>query len=86
MSIHTPGPWSLAEAAQTIPIKGANGKTVASVRYGPTDLDDARLIAAAPDLLTALQDIMDRLSYRLVPSEREKENARAAIAKARGAP
>ena len=79
---HTPGPWVLAEATKTIPIRGANGKTVASVRYGETDLYDARLIAAAPDLLAALQGVI-RVADRATD---EFDAARAAIAKALGAP
>ena len=51
---HSPGPWALKEANATIPIVDADGRTVASVRYGDRDYSDARLIAAAPDLLSAL--------------------------------
>ena len=57
-SNHTPGPWCKAEANTTIPIKAANGKTVASVRYGENDDSDANLIAAAPELLAALKDAL----------------------------
>lgn len=93
MSTHTPGPWTLAEATATIPIKGANGKTVASVRYGPTDLDDARLIAAAPELLAACEAWID-WRERLAGKDATRTSAEhgmklhadmvAAIAKAKG--
>ena len=53
----SPAPWTLAEATASIPIKSADGRTVASVRYGETDLPDARLIASAPTLLETLQRV-----------------------------
>lgn len=44
---HTEEPWAFGtERTTVIPITGANGKTVVSVRYGPTDLCDARRIIA----------------------------------------
>jgi hypothetical protein len=45
------GPWSLAEAATTIPVKSADGKTVVGVKYGPGDLAIARAIVKIPELL-----------------------------------
>ena len=80
---HTPGPWHKVEADTTIPIKAANGKTVASVRYSDNDDNDANLIAAAPDLLAALEAIMKGVSG--CQKEPQYEAARAAIAKAKGA-
>jgi hypothetical protein len=49
---HTPGPWVLNERdrAATIPVRGPHNVCSA---YGGT-LANARLIAAAPDLLEAL--------------------------------
>ncbi len=83
MKEHTPGPWTLAEANSTIPIKGANGRTVASVKYGETDLPDALLIAAAPDMLAALQAA---LSWARLNTQRagtlDVERMYAAIARA----
>lgn len=105
---HTPGPWALAGAyrggrdtiksvckgfpeqwvAQALPIQGNRAEREAN----------ARLIAAAPDLLEALGDLMaaldaygdlgdpnrDDVAAMLNYAEAEKK-ARAAIAKATGA-
>jgi hypothetical protein len=67
---HTPGPWTVFDSetdGQTYGINGADGRAV--VFYGATKYDgirsraDARLIAAAPDLLAALRDIVSALGY-----------------------
>jgi hypothetical protein len=84
MSKHTPGPWNAADKrprSHGFSIF-ADGQYVAFV--GDSDAvtpceDNARLIAAAPDLLLALAQMMD--GYKL-PSVRKQ--ARAAIAKATG--
>jgi len=89
---HTPGPWYID------PIKAhANGnrrimaEQCTPVAIVPEHLAaDARLIAAAPQLLEALQDVCARLLYRGVstnaghPDRTAFEIARAAIAKATG--
>lgn len=53
----TPGPWTFGPSAT---ILGANGRRVC--RFGvfidETELADARLIAAAPDLLDALETLV----------------------------
>ena len=89
---HTPGPWSFYTEPQPngCPVVGSNGLLICmlghSVRMADQKeiaLANARLIAAAPELLEALKDILsncldsDGLS-------RAYENARAAIAKATG--
>lgn len=50
---HTPGPWSLGPAAVVL---GADGRRVCqlAVRIDDTDVADARLIAAAPEMFEAL--------------------------------
>jgi len=48
---HTPGPWKVAK--KTNFVETATGSFIAECRE-----QDARLIAAAPDLLAALQDIV----------------------------
>ncbi|KKK97378.1 hypothetical protein LCGC14_2653310, partial [marine sediment metagenome] len=50
------------------------------------DLDhpDARLIAAAPDLLEALEDCVAEIEYVSNPNHPEVVRAKAAIAKAKG--
>lgn len=89
--MHSPAPWYLKEATATIPIASeATGRTVATVRYGETDLDDARLIAAAPDLLELAREICiarvehlnERDYYKAMNAIAER--AHAAIAKAEG--
>jgi hypothetical protein len=58
-SNHTPGPWSLKEATASIPVVGANGKTVCSVKFRDNDLDDARLIVAAPEMAEVLAQLLE---------------------------
>lgn len=54
---HTPGPWETGKLGHNV--QGANGRLVAAtmfVQFGNNseDVANARLIAAAPDLLAAL--------------------------------
>ena len=90
---HTPGPWVVV-----------NNRGFFSVEYRPelkvcrtygnslADGEDARLIATAPALLSALEFYADRRSYVSYPGDNdtapieqdEGERARAAIAAARG--
>ena len=53
--MHTPAPWKLADGHSTrvLLINGAGGQAVGEF-VDTRNPDDARLIAAAPDLLTAL--------------------------------
>jgi hypothetical protein len=88
MSKHTPGPWT------AIPdddgdednwyVLTEKEAAIAVGLYGP----DARLIAAAPDLLAVLQDLADVSRGYLEHMDAEDiaalEAARAAIAKAEG--
>jgi hypothetical protein len=89
MSKHTPGPWYID------PIKAhANGnrrimaEQCTPVAVVPDHLvADARLIAAAPDLLEALSrliEIEDGPGMAVIGWEDAMERAYAAIAKARG--
>jgi hypothetical protein len=85
MAKHTPGPW---EAMSYGEIYASDGHTssVATVlmnKYGPAN---ARLIAAAPDMLAALQCMVahapDAQAGRLDHFNEAVEVCRAAIAKA----
>ena len=98
---HTPGPWRYVAS---IPEDGANCWWLC--REGMPRLEseigcvngpqcsvteaDARLIAAAPDLLEALQEVLPMLEALLLVDRRQPEpgsvghKARAAIAKATG--
>lgn len=81
MAKHTPGPWRYEVATKTIRSVPAN--------YWLASLDswdgavnheaNARLIAAAPDLLEALHDLLTRPTDPAV-----RERARKAVAKAEG--
>ena len=64
MSNHTPGPWIQAKHSPADVIVGGN-TMIATARDGLNGIDreqavaNARLIAAAPELLTALQALLD---------------------------
>jgi hypothetical protein len=89
MSNHTPGPWKVSrrfDVYQDTKKPGVGGTFIASTK-GVSELPesvnqvceaDAKLIAAAPELLKALQDIL------IFDSALSQENARAAIRKATG--
>lgn len=106
MSKHTPGPWVVGQpnkgpVAGTVPVHTADymesyrsGQLVCSV-YGTAAFSDAnaRLIAASPDMLTALQSVLPLLEASYLDHEGTDngevvfaglEAARAAIAKATG--
>lgn len=96
---HTPGPWMRdRESGFDCDVRAANGRKIASVNVQnqPKSKEgwalrkkeneaNACLIAAAPELLEALQSIIDSMdrghAVILVPLV---ANARAAIAKATG--
>lgn len=96
---HTPGPWRLRAAAGSRSlwrIVNAAGRVIGTISRPFQGVDaadaDARLIAAAPELLEALQAAYDALaiSYPLHSCDMDKRGAilgqaRAAIAKAEGA-
>jgi hypothetical protein len=89
MSNHTPGPWTVKrrfDVYQDTQTRGVGGTFIATTK-GISELPesvnkiceaDAKLIAAAPELLKALQDIL------IFDSALSQENARAAIRKATG--
>ena len=65
---HTAGPWHVTEHGvreQEFEIRTADDERHVAAIYGPTDKEDvanARLIAAAPELLAALDAIRARLA------------------------
>lgn len=70
---HTPGPWTASKDGY---IDAPDGALVAKIHTEGQGADyDARLIAAAPDLLAALLDAHERLTG-------DRSMSRAAIAKA----
>jgi hypothetical protein len=81
---HTPGPWDVdAELADThgYMIRGP-GHDVVVVAEGIDRLADARLIAAAPELLEALRELC---SSGVAIPEPGDQRGMAALAKARAA-
>jgi hypothetical protein len=100
---HTPGPWSarhwVCHAATTV-VREVDGRVEVIAecsgfgRYADESLADARLIAAAPDLLAALKSLRDNMHAQDLEIEAERPtedeyqqcmcNAAAAIAKATG--
>lgn len=98
MSAHTPGPWAahfeeayfvtgpdLGRVAMMMNLKGAHG--LAGRRSGAESAANCRLIAAAPDLLSALRDLeamAERYRQPGAPIPDAQKKARAAIAKAVG--
>ena len=93
MSKHTPGPWVLESPESGGRVLAQDER--ATIIHTPTGspfnelvIADARLIAAAPDLLDALEELANgykgnRWDVGLVPRIKK---ARAAIAKATGTP
>ena len=93
---HTPGPWRMRAAIKAdefeirdenssggyAPIAKVKGDKRSTIEQAAAN---ARLIAAAPDLLEALKDAVSRQAYREGSGPAWWENARAAIAKATGA-
>lgn len=78
---HTPGPWSLLPVGNNRRLIDPGIGEVYGL--GRTPDANARLIAAAPDLLAALQDMLDLMGpLSDVAHIRRKNAARAAIAKA----
>ena len=101
MSAHTPGPWRIADDVYPSFLKVDGPSFKLSVVMRATDLDepdyqsrlaDLRLIAAAPDLLEALEayhfhfGILEENEFINAEARRCASLARAAITKAKGEP
>ena len=92
---HTPGPWSIHDRAKTA-VVDSSGIVVAACGSHSNNLRDAgeleaeqqanaHLIAAAPELLAALQHLRDAFIGTSIEVQADAmRNARAAIAKATG--
>jgi hypothetical protein len=88
---HTPGPWraepirrrGLVVGFQII--AGPDGNPIAEVRWpGPNLPDNARLIAAAPQLLEALEALLEATSLPAAERQQLLRRARRAVRAARG--
>jgi len=84
MSKHTLGPWEINE--QYIIARSKRGLRTVCQWGSYTDEADARLLAAAPDLLAAVKAMSEYMAYAEILGEDKAvfKNARAAIAKAEG--
>lgn len=60
MTSHTPGPWHVDIYGEYNVVESSDCRLIATVRSGRNSSlkADARLIAAAPDLLDALQNLV----------------------------
>ena len=102
MGSHTPGPWKIFFWSEAIGVSSDRPKprdceSIATVPRGPETCPDAtrvlaeanaRLIAAAPDMLEALRDLLGAAVRRPALTTEEdgfRDAARAAIKKAEGA-
>ena len=86
---HTPGPFVLKRAAGRYVIETkAKRLDVALIAYRAKVAEEeanGRLLAAAPDLLEALDDLLHACAgYEPIQAWHEMAAARAALAKARG--
>ena len=92
MSKHTPGPWTITRDEENYVHISGNWVNFARVvvRFRgdkqdyKTGLANARLIAAAPDMLAALKDARDALFDRAPITVGLEAQINAAIAKAEG--
>lgn len=91
---HTPGPWRVEKIDQHhgdygIQVVGSNDEVICdNEAYYPHALDEknAHLIAAAPEMLKALCDLVEAVEDNDRDSLRELLAAHSAIAKAKGSP
>jgi hypothetical protein len=95
MSKHTPGPWKLIETkSYGQDVEATDGTSIFKIEYAGDysgrafvsfwNDDDARLVAAAPELLAALIDLLlvHDTGDGLVSFDEPIKRARAALAKA----
>jgi hypothetical protein len=85
---HTQGPWYITDEGSQIVVQTFSdhptGTLARIYRADKLAHSDARLIAAAPDLLEALQDLLNYAGGWDAPADHPCGRARAAIAKAKG--
>ncbi len=83
---HTPGPWiKVGMMNSQLGIIGPMGEPVANICRTPVEKYDARLIAAAPELLEALREVEDYLGATSANvNDPLWERVKALLAKATG--
>lgn len=75
MSKHAPGPWGITHTAlMGFRVSDSTGCGVAVVLKDINDEDNARLIAAAPDMRAALREVIGML-----PALREVESVKTVL-------
>ena len=92
MSKHTPGPWIVYEFVDGYDIRAPEAECYVATASDPEAVwgaigreEDACLIAAAPDLLEALEKLVSLIDAgEGTWTLEEQQKARAAIAKAKG--
>ena len=87
MSEHTPGPWKEVRlVGGSHRVTTAAGCSIAEAfGAGATDAPNARLIAAAPDMLAALELAWDKILTEYCSSDSPvRQTVEEAIAKAKG--
>ena len=83
---YTPGPWLASRGTSAVPpavtVPQSSGRIICNCAVD----SDAHLIAAAPELMEALEDLLSSCNVLGLKGELHQElhNARAAIAKAHG--
>ena len=84
MSKHSPAPWSIRQSATHVTVVTASGDAIFhDDKRLPGVMEDAHLISAAPELLEALQSVLENcLDSEGLCAAHAK--ARAAVAKATG--
>jgi len=83
---HTNSPWHLGKRAGNPAIYGKDGTEVAEILHGltPEWRENARLIAAAPEMLAALEELCaDKYLADPINADR-MANAKAVLAKVKG--
>lgn len=91
MTEHTPGPWAVDLDLSKVPLRqdtatvyDSEENSIADLYHGRIEAN-AHLIAAAPDLLTLLDELDRRVVWESVGLGNEiAERVEAAIAKAKG--
>ena len=89
---HTPGPWNLERDCNGVPEFVFGGDTcVCDFGIEAPKPEDARLIAAAPELLEVIREAVDSAEREMAKGRKASpglatwlEKARAALAKVRG--
>lgn len=90
---HTPGPWTYTEEELDARVRASDGRTfmIGDVLYHPDNRANARLIAAAPDLLSFMRVMLEYLeggeigiTSRDIDEKAMLGELRAVIARAEG--